>query len=178
MKRSVTSTTLLRVAGAAFFVLLLLAGLVPYFNYTPAPGPASVTALANRGGALLVLRTPPGPQGQQDDIVVAEDAAVDATIDYPRAVWRGPAGQVAPDGSGGGEVARAQLTPEQWQALDTMRTNWCTAPPLYFGMQPGEPVYDTAVGCGLSVRRVRVPVDELPPEIEAVLAEVPPAETE
>jgi hypothetical protein len=34
------------------------------------------------------------------------------------------------------------------------------------------------VGCGLSVRRVRVPVDELPPEIEAVLAEVPPAETE
>jgi len=162
--RSLAPQTILRGIGVVLLVGMLLFGVVSYFNYAPPPGPVSVTVLANRGDYALVLRTPPAPDGTADDILVA--AADDPAA--PRRVVRGPAGQAAES-----PAAEATLTAEAWQPLDTLRANWCTASPLFLGARGDEPTYDVALRCGLSVRRVRVPAAQLPPELAALREAVP-----
>jgi hypothetical protein len=163
---SATSRAILRGIGGVLLVGMLLLGVVSYFNYEPPPGPVSVTALANQGEYALVLRTPPAPDGTADDILVAapDDPAASSRV------VRGPAGQAAAS-----PIVTDTLAPEVWQPLDTLRANWCTSPPLFLGRLGDEPAYDVALRCGLSVRRVRVPADNLPPELvalrEAVSAE-------
>jgi hypothetical protein len=164
--RSLAPQTILRGIGMVLLIGTLLFGVVSYFNYAPPAGPVSVTALANQGDYALVLRTPPAPDGTADDILVAatDDPAA------PRPVLRGPAGQAA-----AAPTVETTLTPAAWQPLDTLRTNWCTASPLFLGARGDEPTYDVALRCGLSVRRVRVPADSLPPELDALRGAVSPA---
>jgi hypothetical protein len=159
-KLSDAGRVLLRGVGVVLFVVLLLLGVVSYFNYTPPPGVASVTSIANRSDAYaLVLRLPP-QSGAQDDILLYADSA---------AVVRVPAGQSPAPGA-----AVLQLTPEQWQDFETLRQVWCFSPPFFLGTAEGKPGYDVALRCDLTVRRVRVPADELPPELVLLLEMVPP----
>jgi hypothetical protein len=160
-KISGTGRALLRGVGVVLFVGLLLLGVTSYFNYTPPPGVASVTTIANRSDMYaLVLRLPPSGAGAQDDILLYDDSAT---------VVRVPAGQSpAPD------AAALQLTPEQWQDFETLRQVWCFSPPFFLGTTGSEPGYDVALRCDLTVRRVRVPAGELPPELALLLELVPP----
>jgi hypothetical protein len=164
-KLSDAGRTLLRGVGVVLFVGLLLLGVVSYFNYTPPPGAASVTNIANRSDMYaLVLRLPP-ESGTQDDILLYADSAT---------VVRVPAGQLPTL-----DAAALQLTPQQWQDFETLRQVWCFSPPFFLGTSGSEPGYDVALRCDLTVRRVRVPADELPPEL-ALLLEIalPDRETE
>jgi hypothetical protein len=164
--RSLTAQAMLRGIGLVLLFGTLLLGVVSYFNYAPPEGPPSVTVLANQGDYALVLRTPPAPDGTADDMLVAAPDAPAA----PSRVVRGPAGRAADS-----PIGTATLAPEVWQPLDTLRANWCTASPLFLGLRNDEPMYDVALRCGLAVRRVRVPADSLPPELDALRAAVPPA---
>jgi hypothetical protein len=160
-----TSRAILRGIGLVLFVSTLVLGVVSYFNYEPPPGVVSVTVLANQGEYALVMRTPPAPDSAADDILIA--AADDPAA--PRRVVRGPAGQAAES-----PIVIDTLAPEVWQPLDTLRANWCTAPPLFLGLRGDEPAYDVALRCGLAVRRVKVPAERLPPELAALREAVPP----
>jgi hypothetical protein len=168
-KLSSTGRVLLRGVGVVLFVGLLLLGVVSYFNYTPPSGVASVTTIANRSDMYaLVLRLPP-ESGEQDDILLYTDDATTETADMSRRVVRVPAGQSPAPGA-----AALQLAPEQWQDFETLRQVWCFSPPFFLGTAEGKPGYDVALRCDLTVRRVRVPADELPPELALLLEMVPP----
>ncbi len=158
-----TPRMLLRLVGFVLFGVTLIWGAAIYFSGVPASSNDSVTVIANQGRYALVLRTPPVPSEEQHDVLVAADS------DQPD-VLRLPAGAPPEHAE---PVAAAQLGPQQWQSLDTLRANWCTGPPLYFSLQPDQPQYDVAVGCGLSVRRIKVPANDLPPELAQLLALVP-----
>lgn len=172
--RNPAARSLLRSIGMLFLGALLLMGVIGYFNYTPPPGPASVTAIANRQAPMLVLRLPPSSSGAIDDIIVYENDVSNAPAEVPRQVVRQPA---AASGAGSTSVTQVQLGEAQWQRLDALRVTWCHAPPLFSRIESGEPVYDIAVRCGIPVRRVRLPREELPAALAALIEAVPPDQT-
>lgn len=129
-----------------------------------------VSALVGTGHRFLALRLPAASAGTQEDIVVYDD---DSSLSVPRLALRGPAGRALLRGEG---LARVQLAPEDWQRLQRLRIDWCLGAPT-FAAAADETLYDLALSCELSSKRLSIPASELPPALQRLIEIVPsPAE--
>ena len=139
--------------GGMFCLMLGIAALRP-----PDTEPKQVTPahhIVTRGDRIIALQFP------------ALSTRVDLTTiyDYGRA-----SRQFLPTETGD-RITSQELTPEQRQAFEDLRVEWCRNPPR--SMQPY--YYDIGFRCsGFRGRRVMLPKDALPP-IFATLLETLPA---
>jgi hypothetical protein len=76
--------------------------------------------------------------------------------------------------NGSQQVTEVDLPEAQWQAINTLRVQWCQGPPRMDDINEGEPIYEVVLDCGsLNRKRFIVPVDELPPQLETLIRIVP-----
>lgn len=151
----------------AFVVLTVLVFLPP----ADTDEPGSVLLMVGTGHRFMALRLPPAPSGSQEDIVVYDESAALST---PRMALRGPAGR---DLFSSAARVRVQLSPQQWQPLDTLRTEWCYTRPLLEEPAAGEPFYEIGLACEFGQpKHYSIPLDELPAELQHLIEAVPSIE--
>jgi hypothetical protein len=164
IRQSATAQQLLRIIGGLLFAVLVMLGVAAYVNRGP---PSELPDVAERlytaDGYMLVVRTPPSQQGVRADILLAGQ---ERASPLARQVVREPLGV---DLTPGATIEAVQLTPEQWQPLETLRANWCTAPPFFTQLDDTMPAYEIAVRCDLTTRRLRLSASDLPPELHLLL---------
>jgi hypothetical protein len=147
------------VAGG-FFVLIQLP-----------PGEASgIAAVTTRGGQMFILRYPKPPSGPQHQIVVFDLT----TLATPRlaVLAAAEAREHVPDSA-------VQLTLSEWQAIDTLRQQWCVTPPHVPSAASAAPVYAIGLRCEYSnhgmprATYVRISGDALPTSVQNLIARFP-----
>jgi hypothetical protein len=67
------------------------------------------------------------------------------------------------------------VTSTEWEALDALRERWCADRPTFRELEKDEQFYEVAMKCGDGPRTVsaRVPVDQLSPELAALIESIP-----
>jgi len=138
---------------------LLAGGAMALIIFTPG-GPNGVAAVTTRGGRVFVLRFPSSVASPQQEIVVFNNE----TISRSRiAVLEGVE-------ESDNTYKEVQLIIDQWQKIDNLRKKWCDQAPNYRTIRNGEPFYDIGLRClsggWLSTRRVMIPIEEFPDELQ------------
>lgn len=150
-------------------IVILALGSIFIWIIFPPGGPRGVAAVTTRGGRMLALRLPSSDLNPQKQIVVFDDKP----LPKPRIVIFEPASPQAGD-----QYEEIQLTVEQWTAINNIRKEWCENAPM-FPSPSGNMFYDIGIHCEnrvlQSARRIVIPVDYLPPDLqELVNLFVPP----
>lgn len=134
---------------------------------------SGIAAVTTRGGPMVIVRYPLPPDGPRRQIVVFDAT----TLAHPQLAVIADADAHAQDSDLGRAV---QLPPDQWQAIDALRQQWCADPPRLPSAASAAPVYDIGLRCEYSNHGMpravylRVPGDALPSSVQSLIALSPP----
>jgi hypothetical protein len=154
--------------GLSALVFLIGVGLIFGFlvAFIRAPKVTSVEQLEEdvvigdmRGGRIVQFYTPHN-RSPRESLVVTDDGMASRGIPYTY-------------------HRETRLPPEDWEAVNALREAWCQSPPQFRDLQLSTPRYSVNLRCSwasIDTQFVRVPVDQLPPALDRLLATVPPPE--
>ena len=138
--------------GAMLCLIFVMAALGRPNKEPTQVGPAN--NVVNRGGRIVAVQFP------------ALSSRVDRTTIFDHGLASRQFVPSEPDG----RYSRQQLTPEQRQAIEDLRIEWCRKPPR--SVQPY--YYDIGFQCSaFRSRRVLLPQDALPPVLATLLETLP-----
>ena len=70
-----------------------------------------------------------------------------------------------------------QLTPIEWQAVNTLRETWCASYPHFSASRNPDVYYEIGMCCGapsdLTFEQIHIPTDQLPAPLVTVLSRIP-----
>ena len=140
---------------------VLLFGCIGYAVLTwqlPAPGQPSTVQNQLRGGRMLIMRLPTSVLPFQQI-----DVFTDGHADRIPVVLR-PSDQ----------AMQMQLPPDEWQAIDNVRKQWCAAAPPLRTLRSEEAFYAIGLRCGeFDYRQLKLPIEALPAALGRLLTQVP-----
>lgn len=132
-------------------------------------GPHAIDLIASNRGRMLAVRLPPDADGHQEQVLV-----------YPEGEIRREDMYIQTRYSRMGCGAKGQLPSDEREAVNALRVAWCATPPDFPQPAEDEPFYDLGLACGanptgffVSRRRIQIPLDRLPPELQMLIDKLP-----